>query len=501
VILLFLRARVEGARVDVTFAASVDATEARRIGRETAASSNSGLRQRPWKASRRAYSTLVAMAHAYPRQLAEFAHQRWGELQSLANPGPCTPREGALPECSALEALISVAYQASLLTEENRPVKFRLFVGDPERLPSGAGPPNGLHRLRFETPRPYNDHEIRRLSPAAKYHRALIGVRSTGQDRFELWGMLQSGPRWLQSARGGRSLPSPVPSDAVVVRVPGPGRIAVSLGDVTLAEIRGGQLLVDSIDVFEGGLMRGRFAHLRAGLLEEHERDMRGVPGVTLDPDVTSAITVQMVKRLVSTIRESHNGGAILFIPREHVGRLVEQDHAIRIKYTFADEEPRRRYRTLILAVMRELAVVGAEFDPPPERVGWSTYQGSTRPAIAALDEAILEMSQLLAGLGDVDGAVVLTEYFEVLGFGCEIGGNLSDVAFVRRARDLSASEYETVAVDGVGTRHRSAYRLCSHERNAMAIVVSHDGGVQFVAWHDGALTCWEHVPAVGAEM
>jgi hypothetical protein len=110
-------------------------------------------------------------------------------------------------------------------------------------------------------------------------------------------------------------------------------------------------------------------------------------------------------------------------------------------------------------------------------------------------------MSQLLAGLSDVDGAVVLTEYFEVLGFGCEIGGNLPEVAFVRRARDLEGAEYETVAVDGVGTRHRSAYRLCAHEQEALAIVVSHDGGVQFVAWHNGAPTYWEHVPAVGAEM
>jgi hypothetical protein len=208
-----------------------------------------------------------------------------------------------------------------------------------------------------------------------------------------------------------------------------------------------------------------------------------------------------MLKRLVSTIREGHNGGTILFIPREHTRRLIEEERSLRIKYAFSDEEPRRRYRTLILAVLRELSVTGAELDPLPTGVGWSTYQGSARPAIAALDEAILEMSQLLAGLSDVDGAVVLTEYFEVLGFGAEIGGNLPDVTVVRKARDLVDRDFKTLEVDGVGTRHRSAYRICAHEHGAMAIVVSHDGGVQFVAWHDGAPTFWEHVPAVGAEM
>jgi hypothetical protein len=441
------------------------------------------------------------MAHAYPRDLAAFAHRRWEELEAQSNPGPCTPREGALPPLGALETLISVAYQASLLQEEGRPVKFRLFVGDPGALPLDGGPPHGLHRLQFDKPRPYDDHEIRRLAPAAKYHRALIGVRMTEARRFEIWGVLQSGPRWLQSARGGRMLPSPVPSDAIVVRVPGPGGIAVSLGDVTLAEVRAGHLLVDSMDVFEGALLRSRFAHLRAGLIAEHERAMRGVSGAPLDPNVAGVVTVQMLKRLVSTIREGHNGGTILFVPREQAHRLIEEEHSLRIKYAFSDEEPRKRYRTLILAVLRELSVTGAELDPPPARVGWTTYQGSMRPAIAALDEAILEMSQLLAGLSDVDGAVVLTEYFEVLGFGAEIGGNLPDVKVVRRARDLVDRDFETLEVDGVGTRHRSAYRICAHEHGAMAIVVSHDGGVQFVAWHDGAPTFWEHIPAVGAEM
>ena len=100
-------------------------------------------------------------------------------------------------------------YQASLLQEEDRPVRFRLFVGRPHATARWAsGRPQGLHCLRFKEPRRYDEHEIRRLAPAAKFTRALIGVRSVG-GRFEIWGILQSGPRWLQSARGGRPLPSP----------------------------------------------------------------------------------------------------------------------------------------------------------------------------------------------------------------------------------------------------------------------------------------------------
>ena len=440
------------------------------------------------------------MTHAYPGRLAEFTRARWRELQGMADPGPCDPHKGPLPEPEALVHLLSIAYQASLLQEEDRSVRFRLFVGDPARLPAGAGPPQGLHCLRFKQPRRYDEQEIRRLAPAAKFTRALIGVRSLGSG-FEIWGMLQSGPRWLQSARGGRPLPSPVPSDAVVVRAVGPGRLAVALGEVILAELRGGQLQSSSMDMFESRWLSSRFVRLRTELFAEHESAMRGESIAPLDPDVTRKIAQQMVKRLIATMRDAHHGGTLLLVPRERAASLVSDGGAIRLKYAFADEEPRRRYRTLILAVMRELAIAGAGLDPGSWPIGWDAYRASTRPGIVSLDEAILEMSQLLAALGEVDGAVLLTDGFEVLGFGGEIVGNLREIRSVRRALDIEAAAWEEVPIDHVGTRHRSAYRLCAQEPTAVAIVVSHDGGVQFIANPDGAATCWEHVPVTGAEV
>jgi hypothetical protein len=439
--------------------------------------------------------------HAYPARVAEFARARWRELESLPDPGPCDPRHAVLPNQEALEHLLSIAYQASLLQEEERPVRFRLFVGEPGRLPPDTGPPQGLHCLRFREPRRYDEHEIRRLAPAAKFTRALIGVRSVGPREFEIWGMLQSGPRWLQSARGGRPLPSPVPSDAVVVRAVGPGRISVSLGEVILAELRGGQLQSSTMDAFESNWLSARFVRLRTELLGRHEEAMRGMGGVELDPDVTRKIAQQMVKRLIATMRDAHHGGTLLLVPRERAANLVSDRGAIRLKYAFVDEEPRRRYRTLILAVMRELAMAGAGMDPRPDRIGWDAYRASTLPAIVSLDEAILEMSQLLAALGEVDGAVLLTDTFEVLGFGGEIAGALPEIRSVRRALDLEAESCDAVSIDSVGTRHRSAYRLCAFEPEAIAIVVSHDGGVQFVACRDGVPTYWDHVPVTGAEV
>jgi hypothetical protein len=439
------------------------------------------------------------MPHAYPARLAEFARARWRELQGLEDPGPCDPKGDSLPPPEAFEHLLSIAYQASLLMEEDRPVRFRLFVGDPSRLPPGVGPPEGLHCLRFKEPRRYDEHEIRRLAPAAKFTRALIGVRSV-DGRFEIWGLLQSGPRWLQSARGGRPLPSPVPADAVVVRAVGPGRLAVALGEVILAELRGGQLQSATMDVFESTWLSSRFQRLRTELFAEHEEAMKDRGAAPVDPDMTRKVSQQMVKRLIATMRDAHHGGTLLLVPRERAAGLVSEQGPIRLKYAFADEEPRRRYRSLILAVMGALAL-SAERSPGAGSLGWDVYRASTRPAIISLDEAILEMSQLLAALAEVDGAVLLTDSFEVLGFGGEIVGGLREIRSVRRALDLEGTTTEEVSIDHVGTRHRSAYRLCTQEPSAIAVVVSHDGGVQFVANREGQTTYWEHVPVTGAEV
>jgi hypothetical protein len=71
-------------------------------------------------------------------------------------------------------------------------------------------------------------------------------------------------------------------------------------------------------------------------------------------------------------------------------------------------------------------------------------------------------------------------------GFGAKISGDLPEVLQVARARDLEGREREWVRTDRDGTRHRSAYRLCQAVRDALALVVSQDGGFDSFAGTTG---------------
>jgi len=415
--------------------------------------------------------------HAYPFELAAFVRDAW-------------PSDAA-PLPAHLEELLSIAYQATLLREEERAVTLRIVVAPPEVFPHSAGPPRGVMRLLFATPRALDEHELRRLAPALKYARSMIGVRPV-DGGFSIWGAVHTGPRWLERKQGGRSLAPEIPTSPLVIRAFGPGLLAVARGDRTVAELRGGSIARPGMDVFASTWLPARFTPMRDELFTLHEQARASSPEVwgELDPDLTRVLSYRMVKRVIATMRNAHHGGTIVILPPD-----CEATSFLQMKYAFEEEEPRRRHRTLVLAAMRALARSSAE-GSLGRAAGWKDYANETREPFPAIDEAIFEVSHLLAGLADVDGAVVMNMRWEMLGFGAEIVGDLPEVTRVAVARDRDATTRTYESTDGLGTRHRSAYRLCAAVKDAIAIVVSQDGAVRWIAWHEGDVTCWSHVPS-----
>jgi hypothetical protein len=430
--------------------------------------------------------------HDYPAQLAACARERWNAAFAGETPTDVRARSAVeLPDPESLEILLSVAYQASLLREEERPVTFRLIVAEPTGLPAEAGPPLGLHRLLFTHRRRLGTAELRRLSPAVSYHRALIGVRGDGGGEFEIWGVVYSGLQWLHAAQGGRPAPSMLPPSSLVVRVTGPGLVAVARGSTTLCALHAGRIGGSVMDVFASRWLAEAFMDLRAEITALHlaERSRAHASWAALDQAVIASVAPQMLKRLVTTILRTRHGGILILVPSGRADLSAGSHALLRVKYAFCEEEPRRRYRTLIVAKLRALASA-ARRKPAP---AWAADLRREAELFAA-DEALLELSSLIAALANVDGAVVLTLRFELLGFGCEIGGDLGDVTSVRRALDMEGTRWIEETTETVGTRHRAAYRLCQRVHDAVAIVVSQDGSVRFVAHKDGCVTYWDQL-------
>ena len=433
-------------------------------------------------------------AYAYPKDLARFVRESWEDARGAdgSGYGPAW-----VPE-PILERLISTCYQASLLREEERPVSFRAILAAPEDLQEKGGPPEGLHRLAFEEPRPFDEQELRRLSPAADFERSLVGVRRGEDGGLEIWGLVHTGARWMRVTRGGREGPAPLPP-APVVRVEGPGRLTVGRGSESVAELAGGRISGSRADAMTSRWMGGFFDPVRDELVELHEEarlgaEARGERWAPLDPELPRMVARRMYRRLFSTLSEARHGATIVTFPPGRAEEVL--DRHISLKHAFADGEHRQRFRNLIVDTMNGLARAhgreAGEEASHRRTVGWEEYARSDDRELAELDEAIFEFAHLVAGLAAVDGAVVMTDRGELLGFGGEISGELEPVPSVERALDPEGKTTVPEGAEAVGNRHRSAYRLAAAVPDALLAVVSQDGNVRFVANIDGAVTCWD---------
>jgi hypothetical protein len=436
--------------------------------------------------------------HAYPEELVSFIFEAWRPPVSTDRPGLAgNDPLRHLPERAVLKKIISTCYQASLMREEQRPVRFRLIIQKPQLFPAEEGPPTGLHRFQFARKRPFNEYELYRLAPAADFNRSLIGISLGSADGAHIWGLVHSGTRWMQAVYGGRKAFPSLPT-CPVIYVTGPGQISIGIGSDIIASLSGGEINCPSIDVFASRWLAESFASVRTEAHELHlqaRADAR-TPWASLDPDFGRTVARQVLRRIISVIRTSQHGGTLIYLPPELTQIILTENRYITVKYQFCDDEPCQRFRTLMQRIMNTFAALLGDPENPEKVVGWEDYVTCRSEEIALLDEAIFDLAHYIAALSATDGAVVMTKRQELLGFGGVISGDIDKVETVTHALDTEGELSETELSEGVGTRHRAAYRLCQELHDALAIVISQDGNVRVVKWHNGSVTYWDQSPS-----
>lgn len=430
--------------------------------------------------------------HAYYEDLIWFVRHHWSA--SDANLGNHTAMTAApLPPPPLLEDLFSTCYQASMLREEERPVQVRLVLADPELFPAADVPPLELHRQMFAQPRPCDETELRKLSPAVDFSRSLIGVTLNDDRAWEIWGIVHSGTRWLQAYRGGRKVPPVFPMVPVIL-VTGPGRLAVLKGMETVATLVEGRIITPDINVFEARWLREYFAELRTEMLtylaSSHGGSRNG--DTLLDPNLIGIIGKHQAMRIISTMRESRQGGTLLYLPHHRLEEFTAKNPFITIKYQFREDAARQRLVRLMLQTLTRLTETYSHKNEPGKKLGWQEYVASNSGILALLEEAVFEAAHQVADFAAVDGAVVLTNRNHMLGFGGMIKGDFDQVNIVARALDTEGDQRLAESTENVGTRHRSVYYLCHQIPEALGIVISQDGNVRFIKRRNGQVTYWE---------
>ncbi len=360
-------------------------------------------------------------------------------------------------------------------------MRFRLVAATAAELASASVVSDFLC-LEFSEELPFTPDSARRLSPAAPFHSSLIGVTQKG-DQWSMWGIVHTGANWLAPTWGGRRKRQESLA-MLMVHVLGAGRIGVYAGADMVASLEYGMIEATTTDVFTSNWIGKLFRNTR---LEVGDSGEPGRDTSRPHPDLVRVISQHMVRRAIFLIRQAGHGGLILFAEPELLDLCATSANGpLKLKYAFRDNEARARYRTLLQRLFEALSSHG------DGAVDLQRFLETETPDVVGVEQSIFELSRLVSGLAAVDGAVVINKRFELIGFGAEVSGELPYPDTVLQALDVEGERRSPEPANAVGTRHRAAYRFVTAHPTGLAIVISLDGIVRFVANIEGNIVFWD---------
>ena len=440
----------------------------------------------------------------FPDRFARFLHKltnayrRYGKLDKFS----------ILPEPEWLTNLLSTCFEASTHTEEGRSTVFTLVDRVP-MLKYRRGPLAGpfIHALsetKIEPSVEFDVQNLRRLAPAAEASNSAI-----------MYSILSSGPPWIgQSIVGllhlgqydwdplrGNDASLDAIRSSLLIRVFGPGDIAVAFGRRILARLQHGQVVRSNVMPFKASILEPIFEPAILGIVTPGQWDQKGdrLPDT---PQFRSAVQRWIhiaLDTLLADMKRMRHGGTVLFVP-EPVHRDTNwQTLGLKVKYETSASKGLSSgvFHTSQRQVLWDW--VRRHFTKRRKRKrdsrnDWQMaqrYEADLSAHAGLLRDGVREV----AGFTAVDGAVILSSHLTVRGWGAEIiiaeGEGPPEFDLVQGE---DARYRRTVNMTGYGTRHRSAARFVASLKGSMALVVSQDGGAKLLANVNDRLILWQNV-------
>ena len=290
-------------------------------------------------------------------------------------------------------------------------------------------PPERVNQpILFGVPLPLASTPLTKVAPAVERPGIHLGVWRYGEE-LRVWGTTRA-----------------IPAFVMVLEVAAPGLLVVKhhRGD-------GGKFV--NVAVVEGDQVK---------IIDEHASQLPDCPAMLttllgFDSPGSKAGRINVLVDLAVSMRSHHRGGIILMVPSE--GDEWRQSIVHPIPY---------------------------EIDPPFTALADLMRRADEEHELRAWQEELEDLVDHVAGLTAVDGATILTDRCEVLGFGAKItrkkGSPLVEEAGVTEPIEGGEASLVHPTLLG-GTRHLAAAQFVHDQRNAVALVASQDGRFTVFIW------------------
>jgi sensor domain DACNV-containing protein len=290
-------------------------------------------------------------------------------------------------------------------------------------------PDQAQHPLVLQRPLPLGPDALARVAPAVERPGVHLGVwRDQGE--LSVWGTTRT-----------------IPVLSFVLEVAAPGLLVVKhhSGEESRKFI--------NVAVLEGDLIK--VVDDRASSQPDCPKLLTSLLG--FDSPSSWIQSVNAMAQLAVSMRAHGRGGSLLVVP---AGTDAWRESIVQ-PMPYAISPP-----------FLELAQLSRQSAGPMERHVWEEALG---PTVAAV-----------AGLTAVDGALILTDRYELLGFGAKIARRTGcpQVEQIMLTEPIEGASAVLVHPEQLGgTRHLSAAQFIQDQRDAVALVASQDGRFTIFEW------------------
>jgi Probable sensor domain DACNV len=415
----------------------------------------------------------------YPAELAKLVFDEWKNNPDVSYyaPSECLP-------LAVLAKLFHICFFASLKREEDRLIQFSVVLCSPSKLEQSpfrfSKFTKTFNLMRFDKPQSLSINRLVRIAPACDAEKTLILVSyDEGARELQLWGIVDVGWR-----TGGENLALA----ELRVRVSGPGELRIMLHRRHLCTYKDGQIALADKSLVNTGCIYQFFRQTSLDFCREvmatsdptffdveiNERDYRAIGYLST------------VQDLIRRVEDLKHGGCILVVPEDQSPDAISD---VNIKYQCRDQS--------IWSCLKGRWTLHDKYYQALERRGekpinadeFARLQGAREDVENGLHDSL----DTLARLTTVDGAVIMTRKFELLGFGAVVQFQHKAVYKVMRCEDRQAERSSEVMIENYGTRHRSAFDFCYNNSPSVAVVVSQDGGVKMITRIGESVYFWEN--------
>lgn len=420
----------------------------------------------------------------YPQDLVELIKSAWKKNRIISD------YIEQLPDDYTLKNLLEIAYHSSFMTEESRKVRFSLIF-----CPKNDNNINDKYQtVLFNKPRDFSLTEIFRLAPATDPTSVLIGVESDNHGNLKIWGLVDIGSSWRNFIRG-ESGTSFLPPSYFTILSTESGNLSISCAGITILDLRQGQIYKPTSGIFNEGLIADFFSNIKEEICkdlfklidnEHFERNSNIVEDFKKTPQL-------FLERVLFQIREKFKGGMVIILPDSYDLEDIGLKENLMIKYPCNHNKIWKNLINKLLLNYKLFELIFSDDTETSEMTGEIFHEYMfLQDKLKKVETEIQDSSNFLSSLSEVDGSIVITDKFRLLGFGAEVivKSNIPDMIKIANDRNGVFGNY--IPIDSYGTRHRAAFRFCYNFTNAIAFVISQDGSLRAVKKNEDDLILWQ---------